>query len=248
MFSFINQPYEICPNQSVLLSFSADNFSITDPNATYTWTKPDGTTVLGATLNANQLGNYSLEVNILGCKTSKQVQVIGNLQQSEVVFESGCEGNNYKLKALPVNNSFNPQTVSYVWFGLSYVAGATPNEIIVKSNGDYSVKIIDPDGCSTIKNIVLDNISCVIQKGISPNGVNGGDGNNDYFDLSSLNVSSLEIFNRYGLKAYSKDAYVDQWYGQTDDGQELPDGTYYYVIKLTDGDPKTGWIYINREQ
>jgi gliding motility-associated-like protein len=66
--------------------------------------------------------------------------------------------------------------------------------------------------------------------------------------LSALNVTSLEIFNRYGLKAYSKDNYENQWYGQTDDGDELPDGTYYYVIKLTDSDPKTGWIYINREQ
>jgi gliding motility-associated-like protein len=120
--------------------------------------------------------------------------------------------------------------------------------VTVTQSGTYNCKITNAEGCSFTESFDANNISCVIQKGISPNGVNGGDGNNDYFDLSSLNVSSLEIFNRYGLKAYSKDAYVDQWYGQTDDGQELPDGTYYYVIKLTDGDPKTGWIYINREQ
>ncbi|WP_208022845.1 T9SS type B sorting domain-containing protein, partial [Flavobacterium jejuense] len=36
--------------------------------------------------------------------------------------------------------------------------------------------------------------------------------------------------------------------GQTNNGDELPDGTYYYVIEFADMDSKTGWIYINRQQ
>ena len=86
--------------------------------------------------------------------------------------------------------------------------------------------------------------TCTIQKGISPN----NDGRNDNFDLSGYNVSKLEIFNRYGTIVYSKNNYEDEWYGQSDNGNELPDGTYYFVIKFTDIETKTGWIYINREQ
>ena len=71
---------------------------------------------------------------------------------------------------------------------------------------------------------------------------------NDNFDLAGFNVSKLEIFNRHGLKVYSKSNYQDEWYGQSDKGQELPDGTYYYVIYFSDSETKTGWIYINREQ
>ncbi|NHN28106.1 T9SS type B sorting domain-containing protein, partial [Flavobacterium jejuense] len=87
-------------------------------------------------------------------------------------------------------------------------------------------------------------ISCAIQKGISPN----NDGKNDSFDLSGFNVNKLEIFNRYGREVYTKSNYEDEWFGQTNNGDELPDGTYYYVIEFADMDSKTGWIYINRQQ
>ena len=49
------------------------------------------------------------------------------------------------------------------------------------------------------------------------------------------------------MKVYSKSNYKNEWYGKTDDGQELPDATYYYVIEFESGKSKTGWVYINRE-
>ena len=99
-------------------------------------------------------------------------------------------------------------------------------------------------GCSAQTEFEVTINSCLIQKGISPN----NDGSNDFFDLVNFNVSKLEIFNRYGTKVYSKNNYEDEWYGQSDKGDELPDGTYYYVIYFTEGTNTTGWIYINREQ
>jgi gliding motility-associated-like protein len=92
--------------------------------------------------------------------------------------------------------------------------------------------------------ITIDRIYCEIQNGISPN----NDGKNDNFDLRSLNVQQLGIFNRYGTKVYVKADYIDEWVGQSNAGDELPDGTYYYVIEFKNNQPsKTGWIYINRE-
>jgi gliding motility-associated-like protein len=84
----------------------------------------------------------------------------------------------------------------------------------------------------------------LIPKGISPN----GDGLNDTFNLTGFNVKQLNIFNRYGSIVYSRTNYQNEWSGQSDKGQELPDGTYYYVIERNDSsEVKTGWIYINRE-
>ena len=40
----------------------------------------------------------------------------------------------------------------------------------------------------------------------------------------------------------------DEWGGKSDDGDELPDGTYYFIIDRNNGETKTGWIYINRAQ
>lgn len=101
-----------------------------------------------------------------------------------------------------------------------------------------------PSGCydETSFDVVINN--CGIQKGISPN----NDGLNDFFDLTNFDVRKLSIFNRYGIKVYDKGNYSNEWFGQSNSGDELPDATYYYVIEFNNIEAKTGWIYINRER
>lgn len=83
-----------------------------------------------------------------------------------------------------------------------------------------------------------------IPKGISPN----GDTKNEVFDLSSQPpIAKLEVFNRYGQKVYDGNNYTNQWNGSDKKGNELPAGTYYYVIYFKENNPKTGWVYINRQ-
>ena len=112
---------------------------------------------------------------------------------------------------------------------------------------------VDPmpncDNCTDIdQKCVSPNPDCVdftIPKGISPN----GDTRNDSFDLSHLpEISKLEIFNRYGTRVFAARNYTNQWKGQTDDGKELPTGTYYYVVYFFNDifETRVGWIYINK--
>ncbi|EDP72709.1 hypothetical protein FBALC1_16447 [Flavobacteriales bacterium ALC-1] len=85
---------------------------------------------------------------------------------------------------------------------------------------------------------------CIFPQGISP-GVSPGV--NDNFDLSNFDVTKLEIFNRNGTLVYSKKNYTNEWVGQTNDGKELPVGTYFYTIEYAGGDKtRSAWIYINR--
>ena len=86
--------------------------------------------------------------------------------------------------------------------------------------------------------------ACEIQRGISPN----GDNLNDFFDLSSLDVKKLNIYNRYGSEVYSKNNYTNQWGGQDNNDNALPTGTYFFSIAKNNGEALTGWVYINREK
>lgn len=85
--------------------------------------------------------------------------------------------------------------------------------------------------------------NCIIPQGISP-GVSIG--LNDVFDLSGFEVSKLQIFNRYGTLVYSKMDYVNEWYGQSSNGDELPVGTYFYTMVYQNGTNRCAWVYINR--
>ena len=45
---------------------------------------------------------------------------------------------------------------------------------------------------------------------------------------------------------YSKANYTNEWEGQSDNGDMLPVGTYYYVVKYNGTEVKAAWVYINR--
>jgi len=86
---------------------------------------------------------------------------------------------------------------------------------------------------------------CLIPQGISPN----NDGLNDKFDLSCFNVTKLEIFNRNGTLVYSKENYTDEWFGQTNKGDNLPVGTYFYTMIYEEAGVvkrHSAWVYISR--
>ncbi|ALM48928.1 hypothetical protein AMR72_08530 [Flavobacterium psychrophilum] len=110
------------------------------------------------------------------------------------------------------------------------------------ANGITYVRAENASGCFALAGITLTR-DCDIQKGISPN----GDTKNDNFDLTHLEVAKLIILNRYGKEVYSLANYTNQWEGQQSNGKELPTGTYFYMIERKNGESKTGWIYINRE-
>jgi gliding motility-associated-like protein len=106
------------------------------------------------------------------------------------------------------------------------------------------VRAQNADGCIDITQLVLQQDDCSIPKGISPN----GDNKNDRFELSALNVAYLGIYNRFGQEVYSQSNYTNQWHGQTSNNNELPTGTYYFMVQRADGRSETGWVYINREE
>ena len=89
----------------------------------------------------------------------------------------------------------------------------------------------------------------LIPEGFSPN----GDGINDTFVIlgaEDLNIS-LQVFNRWGNVVYESDSYGNDWNGVPNRGpnqsQVLPDGTYYYLVDLRNGEkPRAKFLVIHR--
>jgi gliding motility-associated-like protein len=90
-----------------------------------------------------------------------------------------------------------------------------------------------------------------IPEGFSPN----GDGINDVYVIRGIENypdNSLTIFNRWGNKVLDKSPYPNDWTGKLTSGiklggDELPAGTYFYILDLHDGsDVLKGTIYLNR--
>ena len=89
-----------------------------------------------------------------------------------------------------------------------------------------------------------------IPEGFSPN----NDGINDVFVIQGTQglTVNLEVFNRWGHLVYKSDNYQNDWTGVSNtgllngDSQGLPDGTYFYRIRLSDGREFVRYMTINR--
>ena len=72
-----------------------------------------------------------------------------------------------------------------------------------------------------------------------------GDGTNDYFSFNEYGMTSFEalIYNRWGELVYSWKTLNQDWNGRGLDGEELPEGVYYYVLNATGED---GYSYTKK--
>ena len=197
---------------------------------------------------------YTVAANVATCNTGgSSTDVITINAAINVVIEDDCLNQLLVLNALPLNNSFDPNTVSYTWTDANNSVVGNADTLSIDDYFTqhptatypmiFTVTVL-ANGCNgTATFTVRDNPCKLIPKGISPN----GDGDNDTFDLTGLGVNEVIIFNRYGTKVYSFNGnYTNQWNGSADNGNELPDGTYFYSITKNNNTTVTGWVYINK--
>ena len=100
--------------------------------------------------------------------------------------------------------------------------------------------------------IGMKNLSCDLKlyTGITPN----GDGKNDFWSIDNIELNrtnSVQIFNRWGTLVWQAEDYNNEnvkWTGVNKDDQELPTGTYFYVIEVPGNSSASGsgWIQLTR--
>ncbi|ALM47528.1 hypothetical protein AMR72_00620 [Flavobacterium psychrophilum] len=231
----------VCMLENAVITVSAQNFELAD--AIYEWTLNGVVVGTDSSITATDFGSYDVTVTIGDCKATQSINVTQNTDAIKVVITEDCEPGVYTLTANDIDGSYNTDIAKYSWTGPEGFASKdraiTPDAI-----GIYTVTVTTADGCIGEDSMPVTSTTCDIPRGVSPN----NDSKNDNFDLSSLGVRKLSIFNRYGQEVYTKSNYTNEWVGQGSNGKELPTGTYFYMVERSNGESKTGWVYLNREE
>ena len=117
------------------------------------------------------------------------------------------------------------------------ITGSSPVDIILENN-EASVEIVVNERSNNDCGFLFNQFS-----------PNSGDGINNFLFINCIQDypnNSIEIYDRYGNQVFEARPYDNTWDG-TRNNNDLPKGTYFYVLDLGDGSEiRKGWIQILR--
>ena len=255
-----------CPGDESILEVNVDSDVI--DTMTYYWTY-DGVDVQSGPDNtysvpAGQFGNYLVTaLDERGCfgETVISVNEATVPELEDGTSFTKCMNEDVELGVNVLNLSLLGDDLEYTWYlnGNEVQSGSSAyyTHTAGQENGLVTVVVTDTisscESATTIDVGYYMNTNCVdMPQALSPN----GDGMNDCLELDHLedkeDIVKIEIFNRYGVKIFEMNDYMDQWCGQdASDGdgnsnELLPVGTYFYVVQFASGkEPNISWIYLN---
>jgi len=117
----------------------------------------------------------------------------------------------------------------YLWSN-----NATGSEITGLQAGIYQLTVTDVNMCAKDISVTVTEDSCNginIHDAITPN----GDGINDVWIIEGLQdypKNTVQVFDKWGNLLYEQNNYNNDWGGHGSNGALLPDGTYFYLVKL----------------
>jgi gliding motility-associated-like protein len=221
--------------------------TITASGATsYTWSS-------GSTTNSivvSPIGNpsYTVTASSIPSCTSSTVFTLSLITGSPQIINTSpviyCLDS---TKAITVRAIGGNQPYNISW--LIPIGGSIPFDTLnntfyfpqTTTQSSLSYTIIVTDQCLYADTLAIDinsvDCSIIIPNVVTPN----GDGINDFFRINGLENfpgSTLTVFNRWGNKIYNSDNYNNDW------APDVNDGTYFYVINLSDGRKFSGFFEV----
>ncbi len=128
--------------------------------------------------------------------------------------------------------------------GESYVFGSQTLSV----SGQYAETFQTSGGCDSLVTLDLAVLDCFGLLEISNICTPNNDGKNDTWLISDptlIENCKVQISNRWGQVVFETANYNNEWDG-TSNGQQLPDGTYFYVISCDDDRQYQGSISLMR--
>ena len=128
----------------------------------------------------------------------------------------------------------------YTWYPSTNLSNPTISNptALPATTTNYVVQVEDLNACvnyDTVTITVIDDYKIAPNNIITPN----GDGVNDTWIINNIEnygKSTVFIYDRWGNEVYNKAAYDNSWNGTNNNGDLLPDGTYYFVITFDGSD------------
>lgn len=244
-----------CDNALIVIDFT-DASMITNGTIN-SWYYDFGGQGQQSTQNPSQLfngeGNFIITqiVNTTdGCADTSQQTITVPPAPNAAFFYNTSNGLNVGAEFNFIDTSL--YAVSWYWeLGNGETSTDQNPSTVYFANGDYDVTLYatGPLGCidstsQTISiNTVTNEINQLIPNAISPN----GDGKNDVWKLEFIPFSNPEaeviIVNRWGQTVFNSIGYNEPWDG-TFNGELVPEGNYYYIIKISDEEIYEGALLV----
>ncbi|RMG21719.1 MAG: hypothetical protein D6730_17750, partial [Bacteroidetes bacterium] len=242
----------VCEGDKVQFSV---NVTPAQPGATYEWYNPDGLLFsteqnpILANVDTSHAGVYTVLVNgnsgcLAGSMNSTTLEVNeGITVDATPVFAAILQGESVQLSATGAD--------VYSWAPAIYLDNnSIPNPVATPPIGShvYVVTGTSLEGC-----IDIDSVTILVEPQTEVLGVYdlftpNGDGVNDTFVieyLENLGSYTLSIYNRGGIEIFTTNDYQNDWDG-TYRGRDLPEGTYWYIIRAEGGKEFKGAVTLIR--
>lgn len=234
-------------NAELTISLPASVLLIPNPTVEYGCLNNAPSSKVTVTIDASVTNSADVDYALDGSGVYQASNVFANLSPGihfiTARHTNGCEKNTADFEILQIqplqltlkNGGLNEIVAiasggspeyRYTLNGVDY---GTKNTFVYYKSGNYTVTVTDSNGCVASVTLYFEFVDIEIPNVFTPN----GDGNNDgWMPTNTMNYPDLifHVFDRYGRKVgtYREGQFWDGRYN----GNELPTGDYWYVLKL----------------
>lgn len=209
-----------------------------DGMSSYFWTN-------GSVTQATEAGVGPISLTVAdtnGCEFSDAIVLSQSLLAA--AFASNPETGAQTGQQVAFTDQSTGVPISWTWsFGDNSGANTQNTSHAYAAEGELTVTLVveDAQGCTdTLSRIFTVSNAVKAPNSFTPN----SDGFNDFFVVAGLSAfpeSALAVYNRWGDEVYVNTDYQNNWTGDV-----LPDGVYFYVLKLSGGEVLSGDVTIKR--
>lgn len=210
----------------------------------------DGDTYMFGDMTLHQSGRYCLVFqNVYGCDSTVCIDLEVRYPEVFPIVDTLFKESDVDL-IIRAPEGYT----GYAWsppdflscLGCSAPFTTTPETII------YTVILVDDIGCTTEKRYnILVNQGCkegaiFLPNAFSPN----GDGINDVYTLRDIQLCGqmhIRVYNRWGNLVFEDSDWDNQWDGSSNNGEHLPQGTYFIEIEFGKGFVKSGMVDLRKQ-